>query len=211
MESSFCAPSIFRKETYQTMEKNGKKYNPHGTRVWRSPRTRQEESIEESKDLTSEGFDERVACEAYSEERKILTSLGYINVRLHVSAHAEKQYRLRASSHDSKNLAFEVAFMLRTQELSNKIPSLNECQSLVVFDARSRFVLCMNVRSCDTEDTYDILIRTYYFMGFNKGKVFYVESKEAVCVEKDGEKLTLGIENIPQLQLNNRYRGNAAD
>lgn len=191
------------------MEKNGKKYNPHGTRVWRTPRTRQEEPMEESKDLTSEGFDERVACEAYSEERKILVSLGYINVRLHVSAHAAKQYRLRAGNDDFKSLAFEVAYMLHTKELANAIQTLRDLQGLVVFDSCSRIVLCMNVRCI--EGTYDILIRTYYFMGFNKDKVFYVESKNAVCVEKNGDKLIWGIENIPQLQLNTKYIGNATD
>lgn len=191
------------------MEKNGTKYNPHGTRVWRAPRTRQEESMEESKDLTSEGFDERVACEAYSEERKVLTTAGYIDVCFHVSAHAAKKYNFRAACNKPANLAKEAEYLFRIKELADRIPRMDLCQSLVVFDADARYVLCMNVRHTDT--TYDILIRTYYFMGFNKDKVFYVESKSALCVQKENGKLTWGIENIPQLKLNTIYHGNATD
>ena len=183
------------------------------TRVWRAD-SAQKTGFAEITILDESSFDQRWHSCARTLNSTVDTSFGKLNCRVGASIHAAKQFRERGCSNEPILLVSTVQEYLRIAAVADAVLETKPYRSVLILDADLKTVYILTIRP--SEEGKDVLIRTYFYMGFNSHKKFYLEDAETICVKVENKygldrsiprnRLIFGIENIPEIQLNTKYK-----
>ncbi len=195
--------------------------NSNNTRVWRATDDRRSrQGVADLERMDAEGFADRVKTAVRASYAEMNTRYGKLPCKIIVGVHAYRQFRNRGFSNEPGILIGDVADLLRIQEIAEKVSDKKNYTPIVVFDADSNVVYALCAEHDAETGTYSILLKTYFYMGFNSHAKFYVEDGASVCVKVENRyslkkdlpknRLTFGIENIPEFQLNLKYKENVA-
>ncbi len=195
--------------------------NSHNTRVWRALDDRgPRKGVADLGRMDAEGFADRVKNAVRASYAEMNTRYGKLPCKIIISIHAYRQFRNRGFSNEPGILIGDVADLLRIQEIAEKVSGKKNYTPIVVFDADTNVVYALCAEHDAETGTYAILLKTYFYMGFNSHAKFYVEDSASVCIKVENRyglkkdmpknRLTFGIENIPEFQLNLKYKENVA-